>query len=220
MVVLLILVMTFIAYVAFVNRNSTNMNLRQKISKAVYPALMAVTKLFGKNSKTMNNEQGVTAPQSVYDLTVTLNNGDTLALSSLRGRKLLLVNTASDCGYTNQYADLQKLYEQYKDKLVIIGFPANDFHEQEKGSDTDIARFCKLNFGVSFPLAKKSVVIKSPEQNPVFGWLTHKDKNGWNEQQPSWNFSKYLVNERGVLTHYFDPSVSPTSDVVTTAIAK
>ncbi|WP_315818648.1 glutathione peroxidase [Paraflavitalea speifideaquila] len=130
------------------------------------------------------------------------------------------MNTASDCGYTNQYEDLQKLYETYKDKLVIIGFPANDFHEQEKGNDEEIAQFCKVNFGVSFPLAKKSVVIKSPEQNPVFGWLTHKALNGWNEQEPSWNFSKYLVNERGVLTHYFDPSVSPTSNVVITAIAK
>jgi glutathione peroxidase len=220
MVILLLLVITFVGYVAFVTRNSTNMNVRQKISKAMYPLLMGVTKLFGKNSKTMNNEQGVTAPKSVYDLTVTLNNGDTLALSSLRGKKVLLVNTASDCGYTNQYDDLQKLYEQYKDKLVIIGFPANDFHEQEKGSDEEIAQFCKVNFGVSFPLAKKSVVIKSPEQNPIFGWLTHKALNGWNEQAPSWNFSKYLLNERGVLTHYFDPSVSPTSQVVTTAITK
>jgi glutathione peroxidase len=196
------------------------MNLKQKISKAVYPLLMGVTRLIGKNNKTMNNDQGVTAPKSVYDLTVTLNNGQTLPLSSLQGKKVLLVNTASDCGYTNQYEDLQKLYEQYKDKLVIIGFPANDFQEQEKGNDEEIAQFCKLNFGVSFPLAKKSVVIKSPDQNPVFGWLTHKALNGWNEQEPSWNFSKYLVNERGVLTHYFDPSVSPTSNVVITAIAK
>ena len=220
MITLLVLVITFVGYVIYVNRNSKHMNLKQKISKAVYPALMGLTKLLGKNNKTMNNELGVAAPKSVYDLTVTLNNGDTLALSSLKGRKVLLVNTASDCGYTNQYADLQKLYELYKDKLVIIGFPANDFHEQEKGNDTEIAQFCKVNFGVSFPLAKKSVVIKSPEQNPVFGWLTHKAQNGWNEQEPSWNFSKYLVNERGILTHYFDPSISPMSNIVTTAIAK
>lgn len=220
MIILLLLVITFAGYVAIVTRNTTNMNVKQKISKAMYPLLMGVTKLFGKNSKTMNNEQGVTAPNSVYDLTVTLNNGEPLALSSLQGKKILLVNTASDCGYTNQYEDLQKLSEQFKDKLVIIGFPANDFHEQEKGSDEEIAQFCKVNFGVSFPLARKSVVIKSPDQNPVFEWLTHKARNGWNEQEPSWNFSKYLVNERGVLTHYFDPSVSPTSQVVTAAIAK
>lgn len=220
MVALLVLVITFAGYVAYVNRNSKNMTIKQKISKAIYPVLMSVTKLLGKNSKTMNNEQGVTAPQSVYDLKVTLNNGNTLDLSSLRGRKVLFVNTASECGYTNQYADLQKLHEQYKDKLVIIGFPANDFHEQEKGSDEEIAQFCQINFGVNFPLAKKSIVIKSSGQNPVFAWLTHKTQNGWNEQAPSWNFSKYLVNERGVLTHYFDPSISPVSDIVTAAIGK
>jgi glutathione peroxidase len=196
------------------------MTVRQRILKAVYPIMIGVTKLFGKNNKTMINQLGVIAPRSVYDLTVTLNSGDTLTLSSLQGKKILLVNTASDCGYTNQYADLQKLYEQNKDRLVIIGFPANDFHEQEKGSDTEIAQFCKINFGVSFPLAQKSVVIKSPEQNPVFEWLTHKDQNGWNEQAPSWNFSKYLVNEKGVLTHYFDPSVSPMSNIITGAITK
>jgi glutathione peroxidase len=196
------------------------MTIKQKISKAIYPALMSITKLLGKNSKVMNNEKGVAAPQSVYDLQVPLNNGNTLDLSSLRGKKVLFVNTASECGYTNQYADLQKLHEQYKEKLVIIGFPANDFHEQEKGSDEDIAQFCQINFGVNFPLAKKSIVVKSSEQNPVFAWLTHKTQNGWNEQAPSWNFSKYLVNERGVLTHYFDPSISPTSDIVTAAIGK
>lgn len=168
----------------------------------------------------MNNEQGIKAPRSVYDLSVILNNGDNLPLASLQGKKLLLVNTASNCGYTNQYADLQNLYEQYKDRLIIIGFPANDFHEQEKGNDEEIAQFCKVNFGVSFPLARKSVVVKSPEQNPVFAWLTHKAQNGWNEQEPSWNFSKYLVNERGVLTHYFDPSVSPLSEIVTSAVSK
>ena len=193
---------------------------RQKILKAVYPVFMAITRLFGKNSKTMHNEFGASAPQSVYDLSVTLNNGSSLPLADFRGKKLLLVNTASDCGYTNQYADLQQLHDQYKEKLVIVGFPANDFQEQEKGTDEEIASFCRVNFGVSFPLAKKSVVIKGPDQNPVFAWLTHKAQNGWNEQAPSWNFSKYLINERGMLTHYFDPSVSPLSAVITTAISK
>lgn len=219
-ITLVLLLAAFGGYVAYINRNTPDMTVRQKILKAVYPLMMGVTKLFGKNNKTMINQLGITAPRSVYDLTVTLNSGDTLALSSLQGKKILLVNTASDCGYTNQYADLQQLYEQNKDRLVVIGFPANDFQEQEKGSDTEIAQFCKVNFGVSFPLAKKSVVIKSPEQNPLFEWLSHKDLNGWNEQAPSWNFSKYLINEKGVLTHYFDPSVSPMSDIITGAIKK
>lgn len=215
-----LLILTFIAYVAYVNRNTPDMTGKQKVLKAVYPLFIGITKLFGKNNKIMSNSAMTPAPQSIYDLSVTLSNGHELALSSLKGKKILVVNTASDCGYTNQYADLQKLYEQYQEKLVIVGFPANDFHEQEKGTDDEIGQFCKVNFGVSFPLARKSVVIKSSEQNPVFAWLTSKARNGWNEQQPSWNFSKYLINERGVLTHYFDPSVSPMSSVVVAAVEK
>ena len=133
---------------------------------------------------------------------------------------ILLMNTASDCGYTNQYEDLQKLYEENKDSLVIIGFPANNFKEQEKGTDEEIAEFCKLNYGVSFPLAKKRSVIAGPDQHPIFQWLTDKNKNGWTSKKPSWNFSKYLVNENGILVNYFDPSISPTSSEVKDAIKK
>ena len=138
----------------------------------------------------------------------------------MKGKKVLLVNTASNCGYTSQYSELQELYEKYKGKLEIIGFPANDFKEQEKGSDEEIAQFCKVNFGVSFPLMKKSVVIKSTDQNPVFKWLSDSTQNGWNQKEPSWNFSKYLVDEKGVLTNYFDPSVSPLSEEVIKSIEK
>ena len=107
----------------------------------------------------------------------------------------MLVNTASNCGYTDQYDDLQKLHEQFQNKFVILGFPANDFKEQEKGNDEDIAQFCKINFGVTFPLMQKTSVIKSADQNAVFKWLTDSTNNGWNNKQPSWNFSKYLINE-------------------------
>jgi len=102
--------------------------------------------------------------------------------------------------------------------LVIIGFPANDFKEQEKGDDEEIAAFCKINYGVTFPLAKKSSVISGPSQNIIFHWLSHAKENGWLNRQPTWNFSKYLVNEEGVLTHYFDPGVSPLSDDVLKAV--
>ena len=108
----------------------------------------------------------------------------------------------------------------FYEKLVIIGFPANDFKEQEKGTDEEIAKFCKVNYGVSFPLMKKSIVIKSSQQNPVYQWLTDSTKNGWNDQSPSWNFTKYIVNEGGVLTNYFGPSVSPLSKDVTKAISE
>jgi glutathione peroxidase len=153
-----------------------------------------------------------------YTLSVFLNNGNEFRLENLKGKKVLVVNTASNCGYTNQYSELQELYEKHKDTLIILGFPSNDFKEQEKGSDDEIAKFCLVNFGVSFPLAKKSVVTKTAEQNKVFEWLTHKELNGWNDQQPSWNFSKYLLNENGFLTHYFDPAVSPLSTEVIKAI--
>jgi glutathione peroxidase len=195
------------------------MTYRQKILKAVYPALMWWTKITGKNTKTATNEKA--APLvSFYNLKSTLNNGQELDFSQLKGKKVLIVNTASDCGYTNQYDDLQKLNEQYKDKLVILGFPANDFKEQEKGSDEEIAQFCKLNFGVTFPLMKKSIVIKNEQQNPIFQWLTDSTRNGWNQKAPSWNFSKYLINEDGALTNYFDPSVSPLSEEVKKSIEK
>lgn len=218
LIVILVLIAGFFIYVQIVNRDSIGMTNRQKILKAIYPLWMGFTKLIGKNTTMLTNDKQVQPPHSIYDLKIALNNGDTLPLSALKGKKLLLVNTASDCGYTNQYESLQQLHQQYKDKLIVIGFPANDFLEQEKGDDTTIAEFCKVNFGVSFPLAKKSTVIKSTDQQIVFKWLTHKEENGWNEQAPSWNFSKYLVNEQGMLTNYFDPSVSPLSKEVVKAI--
>jgi len=128
------------------------------------------------------------------------------------------VNTASDCGYTNQYTDLQKLADEYKDKLIILGFPANDFKDQEKGTDEEIATFCKKNYGVTFPLMQKSTVIQSAEQNLIYQWLTDSTKNGWNKKLPSWNFTKYIVNEYGVLTNYFGPSISPMDNDVIKAI--
>ena len=177
---------------------------------------MRFKKAKGEPKKLRNGN--VSPVASFYDLAVLLNNGTSLSFNTLKGKKILLVNTASDCGYTNQYSELQALYERHKDKLIVIGFPANDFKEQEKGSDAEIAQFCKINFGVSFPLAKKSTVVKSSEQNKVFEWLTHKELNGWNDQQPSWNFAKYLVNEEGMLSHYFDPAVSPLSPELTNEI--
>jgi glutathione peroxidase len=193
---------------------------RQRVLKIVYPLWIAFTKLLGKNIKILANGKNVRPVQSIYELSVPLNNGNALPLQTFKGKKLLLVNTASDCGYTNQYDDLQKLYQQFNNQLEIIAFPANDFREQEKGNDNDIAQFCKVNFGVTFPLASKSVVIKSAGQNNVFNWLTHKAQNGWNEKAPTWNFSKYLIDEQGTLTHYFDPSISPLSDEVINAVKK
>jgi glutathione peroxidase len=214
------LLIAFSGYVVIVTSNTKNMTIRQKILKAVYPAFTWFGKLTGRNAKVFTNENSSMPVQSIYDLSVTFNNGDTISLSKYKGIKMLLVNTASDCGYTNQYAELEELYKENQSKLVVIGFPANDFKEQEKGNDSDIAEFCKINFGVSFPLATKSTVIKGAAQNPVFNWLSDASKNGWNNAAPSWNFSKYLVNEQGVLTNYFEPAVSPLSPEVTDAVSK
>jgi glutathione peroxidase len=189
---------------------------RQKILKWFYPLFVGFKKW--KAKKMLLNKNNIQSPVSIYNLSVELNNGKLLPFEQLKGKKVLLVNTASDCGYTNQYADLQKLQQHSREELTIIAFPANDFKEQEKGSDEEIAKFCQVNFGVSFPLAKKSSVRKGPGQNAVFAWLTSKDKNGWNEQAPTWNFSKYLIDEEGRLAAYFDPAVEPLSQEMLNAI--
>ena len=192
------------------------MTLRQKILKLGYPLLMAFRK---RKAIVLINEQLVRPPVSFYKLSVELNNGTFQVFEDFRHKKVLLVNTASDCGYTAQYRQLQKLQEQFKDRLVVIAFPSNDFRQQEKGSDAEIATFCEVNFGIRFPLVKKSSVV-GKEQHPVFQWLSRKELNGWNAQSPRWNFSKYLVNEEGVLTHYFDPYISPLSEEVMKAVAQ
>jgi len=217
--VLLLLVVSFTAYVAIINRNSKNMTMRQKILKAIYPVLTLLGKVRGKNKEELSNDT-VKPVVPFYTLKGTLNNGKEFNFDSLKGKKILLVNTASDCGYTPQYAELQKLYDEHKDKLVIIGFPANDFKEQEKGNDSEIAEFCKVNYGITFPLMTKSTVVKGNNQNEIFKWLSDENKNGWNSQQPTWNFSKYLVDENGVLTKYFAPSLSPLSKEVIAGIEK
>ncbi len=196
------------------------MTIKQKLLGAVYPALIKLTKLAGKNNAVLHNEKMMAPVSSIYNLIFQLNTGKEQALAVFKGKKFLFVNTASECGYTAQYAALQKIHQQYGNKVTVLGFPANDFGEQEKGDDASIEQFCTINFGVTFPLAKKSVVLKGEAQNDIYNWLTNPQKNGWNAKAPGWNFCKYLVNENGVLTHYFDPSVSPLSAEFLNAVNK
>ena len=218
-IVLAMLIIVLGGYVMIVNRNSVNMTGRQKLLKAMYPMLVWLSKKSPKNSTLLSNEKKTVAPVSFYSLKAVLNDGKEFDFASLKGKKILLVNTASDCGYTGQYDQLQKLYSQYNNNLVVIGFPANDFKEQEKGTNEEIASFCKKNYGVSFPLAEKSVVVKKSGQNSVFQWLSDPAKNGWNNQEPVWNFSKYLVNEEGMLVDYFGPAVEPTGKEIQDAVS-
>ena len=184
------------------------MTLRQKLLKGLYPLIMKFSQK-GEKGKVLLKPTAVSAIVRSDVLLIDLSNGESLELKALKGKKVLLVNTASDCGYTGQFEELQQVQNLYKDSLVIVGFPANDFLEQEKGSDSSIQSFCQVNYGVTFPMAKKSVVIKNGDQNLIFEWLSNPAKNGWNDQEPVWNFSKYLLSETGELLGYFGPAISP-----------
>ena len=186
-----------------------NMTWRQSILKTLYPIIMLKGKLMGNKSDILLNTGKAVPQQSFYDLTAVQSNGDTILFSSFKGKKVLIVNTASDCGFTGQYDELEALHQQYGNQLVILGFPSNDFKQQEKKSDDEIAAFCKINYGVSFPLMKKSVVGKQSNQHKVFEWLSNSAVNGWCNQSPAWNFCKYLIDEQGVLTGYYNNMVSP-----------
>ena len=202
-------VLSVLVYACTTTKTQKNMSTRQNMLKSFYPVLTSVTRFLGVNSKVVLPNTVSSPITSVYAIPFELINGDTTDLSAYRGKKIVVVNTASDCGYTGQYEELQKLFEQRKDDIVIVGFPANDFKQQEKGSNEEIASFCKKNYGVEFPLAMKTTVVKSVDQHPIFKWLSDQKQNGWNEQAPSWNFSKYVIDEQGKLIGYFDPGVSP-----------
>jgi glutathione peroxidase len=148
---------------------------------------------------------------SVHDFKVTSLDGGTIDLSSFKGKKILIVNTASRCGYTRQYKDLEELHNKYKDKLVIIGFPANNFGGQEPGSNEEIREFCTKNYGVSFPMAAK-VSVKGKDIHPLFDWLTHKTLNGVMDAEIKWNFGKFLIGENGKPVAYFGSGTNPMSD--------
>lgn len=195
-----------------------DMTFRQSILKTIYPLIMLKGKLFPSGKAMQHNTAGIVPPVSFYSLSAVSNTGDTIQFSTFKGRKVMIVNTASDCGYTAQYDELEKLYNTYKDHLIILAFPANDFKEQEKKDDAAIASFCKINYSISFPLMKKSHVVKGREQHAVFQWLTDPSGNGWCAQEPLWNFSKYIINEEGVLTHFYSQEVSPLGKEVISAI--
>ena len=155
----------------------------------------------------------VTAP-GIHDFKVTALEGGEIDFSDYKGKKILIVNTASKCGYTPQYADLEKLYQLHKDKLVIVGFPANNFKGQEPGTNEEIADFCKRNYGVTFPMAAK-VSVTGEDIHPLFLYLRNEAKNiGLEDPVIKWNFTKFLVDENGKLVTVFSHKTSPMSEEV------
>lgn len=191
--------------------------IKQKILKRLYPLIRKAAKNT-RNGAVISNDQHIAPTTSLYDLEVLLSGGESLDMGTFKGKKILLVNSASDCGYTGQYEELQGLYETAGEKVAIIAFPANDFGMQERKDDASIQAFCQASYGISFPIAKKGVVRKKAKQQPVYRWLTDKSQNGWNNHAPDWNFGKYLINEEGLLTHYFGPSISPMEEEIRLAL--
>ena len=161
-----------------------------------------------KDQKTKMNTE------TIYQFTVTDLYGKAFDFSSLKGKKILVINTASECGLTPQYKDLEAIYKKYKNNnFVIVGFPANNFGSQEPGSNEQIAKFCHLNYGVTFPMMSK-ISVKGSDKHPIYQFLTQKSKNGLQDSEVEWNFQKYLINEEGKLVKVLSPRVLPTDAAI------
>ncbi len=183
-------------------------------NKIIYPFL----KLMNRNQR----DQVISRPESrpvksdgmFHHFSIRSISGGEIRFSDFKGKKVLLVNTASACGYTHQYAGLEKLYRQRQDNLVILAFPSNDFGKQEPGTSTEIEDFCKNNYHITFPVTEKIHVVGSAT-HPIYQWLSGKNQNGWNEARPTWNFSKYLVDEQGELAAFFSCKTDPLEKTLT-----
>ncbi len=155
----------------------------------------------------------------IYDFTLQSIRGGDLSLAQFKGKKMLLVNTASMCGSTPQYKQMEEMYENYKDKLVIIGLPCNDFGGQEPGTENEVQEFCTVNYGVTFPMTTKVKII-GPERHPLYDYLARKELNGFGDTQVRWNFHKYIIDEQGNLIGSFEAPVEPLSDEIMNLIEK
>lgn len=162
----------------------------------------------------LKNESAMINTKKIYDFKVTDLSGDEFDFASLKGKKIMIVNTASECGLTPQYEQLQEIYDKFKDQnFVIVGFPANNFGGQEPGSDAEIATFCKKNYGVTFPMMSK-ISVKGADMHPVYQYLTQKSLNGLEDSEVAWNFQKYLIDETGNLVKVIPPKTLPTDESI------
>ena len=191
---------------------ATNFNFSMKY----FTFIITLFTLTMENLQAQNNADN----QTIYQFTVEDINGKPFALADLKGKKVMIVNTASKCGLTPQYKELEALYQQYKDSdFIIIGFPANNFLGQEPGSNEQIASFCSINYGVTFPMMSK-ISVKGKNMHPLYQFLTQKSKNGVEDSKVKWNFQKYLIGRDGKLEKVIDPKTLPSSDEVKQWIEK
>lgn len=174
---------------------------------ATYNVRIKFSKFTGMGIHIAENKNHTNALVNFYSLKIKANSGEEIKFEKYQGKKVLIVNLASQCGYTPQYAELEQLHQQ-NDGIIILGFPSNNFGAQEPGNDEDIANFCKVNYGITFQLFKKDDV-KGKNKQSVYQWLSDETKNGWNNKEPEWNFYKYLIDENGNLLNVYSSSVSP-----------
>ena len=184
---------------------------------AIGVGVLLVTSFKAKTKNIILNTNNIAPKKSFYELEAISIDGKKISFDQYKNKKILIVNVASKCGYTYQYEGLQKLQDIHQDKVIVLGFPANDFFNQESGSNEEIEEFCERNFGITFPMFEKTTT-KGKKQSSVYQWLTNKDFNGWNTQRPTWNFCKYLVNEQGELVGFFDSKVKPLSEEITSLL--
>lgn len=167
-----------------------------------------------KTMETVEKNKVMTA-QNIYQFKVKDIEGKEFDFATLKGKKIMVVNTASECGLTPQYEQLQHVYNEFKDKnFVIVGFPANNFGAQEPGNNKEIQTFCSRNYGVTFPMMEK-ISVKGGDMHPLYHFLTEKSKNGVEDNEVEWNFQKYLINEKGELENVISPRVLPTDKEIT-----
>lgn len=191
---------------------ATNFNFSMKY----FTFIITLFTLTMENLQAQNNADN----QTIYQFTVEDINGKPFALADLKGKKVMIVNTASKCGLTPQYKELEALYQQYKDRdFIIIGFPANNFLGQEPGSNEQIASFCSINYEVTFPMMSK-ISVKGKNMHPLYQFLTQKSKNGVEDSKVKWNFQKYLIGRDGKLEKVIDPKTLPSSNEVKQWIEK
>jgi glutathione peroxidase len=185
-----------------------------KIIISILSLSLCILSCQGQTQNKTNSTTKTMEKQNIYQFKVEDLSGKTFDFATLKGKKILVVNTASKCGLTPQYKDLEKIYKEYKDKdFVIVGFPANNFGKQEPGTNAEIETFCEMNYGVTFPMMSK-ISVKGSDMHPIYQFLTQKAKNGLQDSDVEWNFQKYLINEKGELAKVISPQVLPTDDAI------